>query len=175
MVWQIEADFRLGNILVHRTQPKKKCRNPITVNMAKLYKVQISPDSYPTYSTTHRQGYKNSGRRSVMSATRHGALNSISSSPWQQCSYTSLFKNHHQSIDSREFLFASSIWHDVVGAFQVTRAFRTIQLTPSCSYSLAGKYWFSKAAKDNHKCSDGKHMRAVSTVAAGRLENLAKS
>ena len=31
---------------------KKKCRNPITVNMAKLYKVQTSPDSYPTYSTT---------------------------------------------------------------------------------------------------------------------------
>jgi len=30
---------------------KKKCRNPITVNMAKLYKVQTSPDSYPTYST----------------------------------------------------------------------------------------------------------------------------
>jgi len=40
---------------------------------------------------------------------------------------------------------------------------------------LAGKYWFSKAAKDNHKCSDGKHIRTVSTVASGRPENFAKS
>jgi hypothetical protein len=39
---------------------KNKCRNTIssskqnliTVNMVKLYKVQTSPDSYPTYSTT---------------------------------------------------------------------------------------------------------------------------